>query len=125
MIEVIELFKMIYEGINIPKRIEYDGEVFEKTFEDGELAPICFLYRNVNDREDFLFRDYAINLQEKLKITRLRETKKVRCIETNKVFKSPVAAGKYYGFTDGDMISKVCRHVHETAKGLHFEYIDK
>ena len=125
MIEVLELFKRIYEGKNIPKRIEFSGEIYERTFEEGDLVPICFTYRNINDREDFLFRDYGIDIKDGLKINKLREIRKVRCIETNKVFKSPVSAGRYYGFENGDMIGKVCRHALETAKGLHFEYIEK
>ena len=126
-IKIIELFEAIYNGKNIPKKIEFNEEVYERTFEEGELAPIPLMYRNVNDTGDFLFKDYAIDMQDTLKIINKsnKEIKKVRCIETNKVFKSPAAAGRYYGFDDGDMISKVCRHVRETAKGLHFEYIER
>ena len=126
-IKVIELFENIYNGENIPKKVEFAEEIYERTFEEGDIVPIPFLYRNINDREDFLFRDYGIDMQDALTIvtTKNREIKKVRCIETNKVFKSPAAAGRYFGFDNGDMVSKVCRHARESAKGLHFEYIEK
>lgn len=126
-IKVIELFQKIYNHEKTPKKIKFVDEIYEKTFEDGELCPIVFLYRNINDREDYLFRDYGIDIEESLTIITKpnREIKKVRCVETNKIFKSPATAGRYYGFENGDMVSKVCRHVRESAKGLHFEYLEK
>lgn len=106
-----------------PKKIIVYGEIFE-LIDDGD-CPLTFMYRNINDKDDFLIRDYSIRLDEKVELyTRKRSVKKVKCIETNKVFSSPAKAGRYYGFADGDMISKVCRGVHETAKGLHFEYLE-
>lgn len=105
-----------------PKKVIVFGEIFELL----EDAPLCLMYRNINDKDDFLIRDYSIRLDEKVELyTRKRSVKKVKCIETNKVFSSPAKAGRYYGFADGDMISKVCRGVHETAKGLHFEYLEE
>lgn len=69
------------------QKIEFVEEIYERTFEEGDIVPIPFLYRNINDREDFLFRDYGIDMQDVLTIvtTKNREIKKVRCIETNKI----------------------------------------
>lgn len=107
--------------MNKNKTIKYNDEVYE-LIENGE-CPLCFIYRNINDFSDFLIRDYSITLDDEVEIYNKRTVKKVKCIETGKIFSSPAKAGRYYGFADGDMISKVCRGARETAKGLHFEYI--
>ena len=108
--------------INKPKMIKVDEEIYE-LIENGD-CPLCFMYRNINDYSDFLIRDTNIQLDDEVEIYNKRAVKKVKCIETNKVFSSPAKAGRYYGFDNGDMISKVCRGSRETAKGLHFEYVD-
>lgn len=109
--------------INKPKMIKIDDEIYE-LIENGD-CPLCFMYRNVNDFSEFLIRDTSIQLDDEVEIyTKKRISKKVKCIETGKIFSSPVKAGRYYGFEDGDMISKVCRGTRTTAKGLHFKYVN-
>ena len=112
-IKVIELFENIYQGKNIPKKIEFVEEIYERTFEEGDIVPIPFLYRNINDREDFLFRDYGIDMQDVLTIvtTKNREIKKVRCIETNKVFKSPATAGWRYDIKGMPTRKRKCKRI--------------
>lgn len=107
---------------NKPKMIKVFDEIYE-LIENGD-CPLSFMYRNINDFSEFLIRDTNIQLDDEVEIYNKRAVKKLKCIETGKIFSSPAKAGRYYGFDNGDMISKVCRGSRETAKGLHFEYVD-
>ena len=130
MIKIIDLLNLCYKGKQ-PKKIGYDGDIYEckyfKEFsEKSSEYPICFIYRNVDNNDNFLFRDYAVSLLDEVMIideTNKKCKDKVLCVETGKVFFSPTEAGKYYGLKNGDAVSKVCRGVRETTKGLHFKYI--
>lgn len=127
--KVKELIIKVIKG-EAPKRIYFDGMEYEVVdLYDDEFnisnTPIALLYRNKKDYDDFLFRDYGISLEDYIETTKKRPIRKVKCIETKKIFNSPVEAGRYYGFEDGDMVGKVCRGARETAKGLHFEYIEE
>lgn len=51
--------------------------------------------------------------------------KKVKCIETNKVFESGADAAKFCGLSRGDCIYQCCRGERKTAGGYHWEYIDE
>lgn len=129
--KIIEILNSVYEG-NAPKKLNYDNKTYEhislywkEHYDEGYETPIDFLYRNVNNAEDFLLRDYGLSLNDEIEIeTKKRPIKKVKCLESGLIFDSPAKAGRFYGFEDGDMVSKVCRGVRAKAKGLTFEYID-
>lgn len=131
MIKIGDLLKLCYEEKQ-PKRIGYDGDIYECEYasqleEKAKDYPICFIYRNIDDNEDFLLRDSALSLNDEIMIIddkkRKRSSDKVMCIETKKIFSSPTEAGIYYGHKNGDMVSRVCRGVQKETKGLHFKYI--
>ena len=127
--KIIELLNLEKED-KAPKKIYFDGNTYDHISiywkEYNDERPIQFLYRNENDSEDFLLRDYGLSLQNEVEeVINKRPRRKVLCVETNKIFNSPVEAGRYYGFEDGDMVSKVCRGVREKTKGLTFKYLDE
>lgn len=53
----------------------------------------------------------------------LIKTKKVKCIETNKIYKSIKEASKDVGVFDGHII-KVCKGLRKTTGGFHWEYLE-
>lgn len=132
MIKIIDLLKLCYAGKQ-PKRVGFKGDIYECEYskaleEKAKDYPIQFIYRNIENNDDFLLREYAISLEDEVmkiddNIKRTRSTDKVLCIETGKVFSSPTEAGLYYGHKNGDMVSRVCRGVQKETKGLHFKYI--
>ena len=58
------------------------------------------------------------------KTNKVKETKSVICIETNKVFISIAEAGRIMNI-DPSSIGKVCRGVNKTAKGYTFKFYDE
>ena len=53
---------------------------------------------------------------------RVYNNKKVRCIETGKIFESGAECAREMGL-DASHISKVCRGVSKSHKGFHFEFV--
>lgn len=53
---------------------------------------------------------------------RVYNNKRVRCIETGKIFESGAECAREMGL-DASHISKVCRGVSKSHKGFHFEFV--
>lgn len=63
------------------------------------------------------------NMAEKETKKMGRKGKKVKCLETGKIYDNMSDAAMEIGCSH-DLISAVCRGVCKTAKGFHFEYVD-
>ena len=66
-------------------------------------------------------------IQERFKQKRVScNRKKVRCVETGKVFNSVMEANEFVGgCPNNSVISKCCKNPNITYKGFHWEYVDK
>ena len=53
-----------------------------------------------------------------------RKVRKVKCLETNQVFRSLTSAVEFVGVNNTREISDVCRGIRENIRGYHFKYVD-
>lgn len=77
----------------------------------------------------FMYYDEYMNLSEEQKeeiansdFKHITKTKKIICLDDNKIFNSISEASNYYGVSG---ITKVCNKVYKQTKGLHFMYYDE
>lgn len=72
---------------------------------------------NNTEKENTNMKKHGIN-------TSGRKGKKVKCLETGEIFKSGAEAAKHFNIKSSSSISEVCLGKNQTAKGLHFEYVN-